>query len=77
MKKALYIISILLVFCECILLAKEYTDTIENFRNMRALAKLIKVRDGDTFVITMATARRGERTLPMYDYCPPVVSAKR
>lgn len=53
MKKALYIISILLVFCECILLAKEYTDTIENFRNMRALAKLIKVRDGDTFVITI------------------------
>lgn len=46
MKKALYIISILLVFCECILLAKEYTDTIENF-------KLIKVRDGDTFVITI------------------------
>lgn len=58
-RRALYIISILLVFCECILLAKEYTDTIENF-------KLIKVRDGDTFVITMATARRGERTLPMY-----------
>lgn len=47
-------------------IAKEYADTIENFRNMRALAKLIKVRDGDTFVITMATARRGERTLPMY-----------
>ena len=59
MRKALYIISILIIwtllgFCgnmptvvpHVVLVAKEYADTIENF-------KVIKVRDGDTFVITI------------------------
>ena len=59
MRKALYIISILIIwilldFCgnmptvvpHVALVAKEYADTIENF-------KVIKVRDGDTFVITI------------------------
>ena len=45
MNKALYIISILIIWTS-LLAAKEYTDTIENF-------KVIKVRDGDTFVITI------------------------
>lgn len=45
MNKALYIISILIIWT-LLLVAKEYTDTIENF-------KVIKVRDGDTFVITI------------------------
>ena len=43
-------ISILFISFLCIphaiSVAKEYTDTIENF-------KIIKVRDGDTFVITI------------------------
>ena len=52
MNKALYIILFLIIWtllgiCPLkVLVSKEYTDTIENF-------KVIKVRDGDTFVITI------------------------
>lgn len=45
MNKALYIILFLIIWT-LLLVSKEYADTIENF-------KVIKVRDGDTFVITI------------------------
>ena len=44
MRKAFTIL--ILIIWTSLLITKEYADTIENF-------KVIKVRDGDTFVITI------------------------